>query len=152
MSGNRVGSLAGVVFLIALSSVAVRAQEGLADDLSLVVHSRSGSSRPSNASATKQRRDTREVVTAATGFIRLYQTFVSSQDGQVCSFSISCSRFARRAIERHGLVHGVAIASDRMQRCNGTGAAHYSRDSRTGLLIDLPLDRYRLGHRSRALD
>ena len=45
--------------------------------------------------------ETSELKYAATGLIRLYQKFVSSQDGPTCSFHPSCSRF------RHGLYTGI---------------------------------------------
>lgn len=129
-----------------LASSSGSAQALLQEDLALVVRGPRAATRQTNVAARPPRRGN-ELVTAAMGLIRLYQKTISSQDGQVCNFTVSCSRFAIRAVERHGLVHGLAIASDRMQRCNGSGADRYVRDPDNGLLIDLPLDSYLLGRR-----
>ncbi len=109
----------------------------LPDDLKLIVrsHSNSGPSRrPGQIFAHGELRP------AALGLIRVYQQLISSQDGQVCNFTVSCSRFATRAIEHYGLAHGLAMASDRVQRCNGFSKATYPLDVSTGLAIDLPME------------
>jgi putative component of membrane protein insertase Oxa1/YidC/SpoIIIJ protein YidD len=56
-------------------------------------------------------------IVASTGF-RLYQILISPSQGDVCNFSPSCSHFAKESIERHGIVWGLLMASDRLQRCN----------------------------------
>lgn len=56
-------------------------------------------------------------IIASTG-IKLYQTLVSPSQGDVCNFSPSCSHFAKEAIEKHGVIWGSLMASDRLQRCN----------------------------------
>lgn len=68
--------------------------------------------------------------------IASYQRLLSSQDGAVCSFSLSCSQYAKLAIERYGLARGLVMAADRLQRCNGWGAVYYPRDPTTGKLYD----------------
>lgn len=83
---------------------------------------------------------------ATLGLIRFYQVFVSSQDGPVCNFTVSCSRFAAVAIQKYGLAHGLAMASDRIQRCHGVSRASYPVDPKTGLAIDFPVDRYHVRH------
>lgn len=50
--------------------------------------------------------------------IDLYQWSLSPLQGPVCNFYPSCSNFAEQAIERYGLLKGVLMASDRLQRCN----------------------------------
>jgi len=67
--------------------------------------------------------------------IRLYRALISSQDGSTCNFSLSCSRYAERAIDAHGF-EGLLLASDRLQRCNGMGVDHYPHDPETGACID----------------
>jgi putative component of membrane protein insertase Oxa1/YidC/SpoIIIJ protein YidD len=49
--------------------------------------------------------------------IRLYQVFLSDIQPDVCNFSLSCSRFGRKAVEMYG-IWGFFMASDRLQRCN----------------------------------
>ncbi len=59
------------------------------------------------------------------GSIRLYQTFISSQDIPGCGFTPSCSRYAMQAMEQYGIVYGLLMCSDRLLRCNGFGHKHY---------------------------
>jgi len=49
--------------------------------------------------------------------IRVYQVMFSELQPDVCNYNPSCSRFARAAVEEHGLV-GMLMASDRLLRCN----------------------------------
>ncbi len=77
--------------------------------------------------------------------IKIYQRYISSTDLPSCNFTLSCSRFAQRAIERFGLVHGLLMTSDRLQRCVRWSRAYYRIDPETGLAIDLPLKFYYLG-------
>ncbi|MXV76467.1 membrane protein insertion efficiency factor YidD [Candidatus Poribacteria bacterium] len=84
--------------------------------------------------------ETSELKLAATGLIRLYQKFISSQDGPTCSFSPSCSRFGMACIQEYGVLRGVLLAADRLIRCNGSQSRHYHKDPRTGKYIDPILD------------
>jgi len=79
------------------------------------------------------------------GFGRIYQLFLSSQDRSVCIFTVSCSRFGLSAVEKYGIFHGIMIASDRVQRCNGLGRIKYSLDLKSGLCIDFPISDYYIG-------
>lgn len=99
-------------------------------------------------SSTVRHGSDQELKKATLGLIRLYQKVLSPQDAPTCTFSVSCSRFAVAAIERHGLLHGTAMAADRILRCNGVGSRHYEQHSALLLAIDLPVDRYRLGRPS----
>ena len=74
------------------------------------------------------------------GTIRLYQLFISSQDQSVCNFIPSCSHFAQEAISLCGLIRGVLMVSDRLQRCNGM-SIYYPWDERTGKCRD-PVENY----------
>lgn len=65
-----------------------------------------------------------------------YRNLLSSQDGERCGFTPSCSRYAKLAIARHGLLRGAIMAADRLQRCNGRGGDAYPRDRATGKLYD----------------
>lgn len=67
-----------------------------------------------------------------------YKYLFSSQDGQHCTFSPSCSVYAIETIKKHGFFEGFADAVDRLTRCNGLSPEEYSVDSETHLLIDNP--------------
>lgn len=119
----------------------------LKDDLAAIIRSHAPADQASKSSraarpSTAQRT---ELGATALGLIRLYQLLISSQDGQVCNFTVSCSRFATVAIQRYGLGHGIAMASDRIQRCNGIGRGQYPADPQSGLAIDLPVASYYAG-------
>lgn len=57
--------------------------------------------------------------------IRFYQFTLSGQQGDVCQFKPSCSRFAYSAIHKYGAFWGFLLATDRLQRCNPF-AFHYA--------------------------
>ena len=81
-----------------------------------------------------------EFTLARSLFFSFYQRFLSSQDGDMCSFTPSCSRYAMLVIERYGAVRGLLMALDRLQRCHGMGRGLYPVDPRTGRLSDPPED------------
>ena len=80
--------------------------------------------------------ETSELNLAATGLIRLYQKFISSQDGPACNFVPSCSRFGMACIQEYGMVRGLMLTADRLLRCNGSQSRHYHKDETTGKFID----------------
>jgi putative membrane protein insertion efficiency factor len=80
--------------------------------------------------------ETSELKLAATGLIRLYQKFISSQDGPTCNFTPTCSRFGMACIQEFGMLRGILLTADRLIRCNGLQSAHYHKDPRTGKYID----------------
>lgn len=57
-----------------------------------------------------------------TGSLYFYQKIISPQIGADCPYEISCSEFSRRCIQEYGLVKGVALAADRLTRCNQIAA------------------------------
>ena len=85
--------------------------------------------------------ETSELKLAATGLIRLYQKFISSQDGPTCAFTPSCSRFGMACIQEYGVLRGVLLAADRLIRCNGSQSRYYHKDSITGKYAD-PISDY----------
>ena len=85
--------------------------------------------------------ETSELKLAATGLIRLYQKFISSQDGPTCNFAPSCSRFGMACIQEYGMVRGLLLTADRLLRCNGSQSRHYHKDGITGKYID-PISDY----------
>ena len=80
--------------------------------------------------------ETSELKLAATGLIRLYQKFISSQDSPACNFQPTCSRFGMTCIREYGVARGILLTADRLLRCNGSQSRHYHRDSVTGKYID----------------
>lgn len=56
---------------------------------------------------------------ALMGLIRAYQLFISSQDKKVCHFTPSCSQYGMLAIKKYGILRGLLMTSDRLQRCHG---------------------------------
>lgn len=68
--------------------------------------------------------------------IGFYQIALSSQDAPVCNYTPSCSHYAEEAIQVHGPVVGVLLASDRIQRCLGAARKNYPVDKTTGLSAD----------------
>ena len=77
-----------------------------------------------------------ELKLAATGLIRLYQKFISSQDGPSCNFQPTCSRFGMVCIHEYGVLRGILLTADRLLRCNGSQSQHYHKDSVTGKYVD----------------
>ena len=80
--------------------------------------------------------ETSEPKLVAAGLIRLYQKFISSQDGPACNFVPSCSRFGMACIQEYGMLRGLLLTSDRLLRCNGSPSTHYHRDQISGKFID----------------
>ena len=79
-----------------------------------------------------------EVQALFSGLFLTYKTVFSSQDGNVCSFSPSCSEYGILAVKQHGLIMGGVRTMDRLTRCNGLSPEKYPMDVRNKLLIDHP--------------
>lgn len=79
------------------------------------------------------------------GLMRVYQRYVSSQDKSLCIFTKSCSDFALYSLRKYGLIHGICMASDRLQRCHGLGVKYYLADPETGRAVDYAAGLYYLG-------
>jgi putative component of membrane protein insertase Oxa1/YidC/SpoIIIJ protein YidD len=90
-------------------------------------------------------KETSELKLAFTGIIRLYQILISSQDVPSCIFNLTCSRFMTKAIQDYGLIHGLLMGSDRLQRCFSLSGKYYLPDPETGYAIDYPIGVYYLG-------
>lgn len=57
-----------------------------------------------------------------------YRSTLSRARGPACNFEPSCSRYAEQAIAGFGLLKGLAMAGDRLQRCNQClDPRHYPR-------------------------
>jgi len=51
------------------------------------------------------------------GILYLYQKYISPIDGDRCPMHPGCSSFMAEAVEKRGLLMGVIMGSDRLQRC-----------------------------------
>ncbi|MDD2889910.1 MAG: membrane protein insertion efficiency factor YidD [bacterium] len=54
----------------------------------------------------------------ATGLIRVYQVVISPRQGEVCNFTPSCSHYGYEAVEKKGIIEGILMTADRLERCN----------------------------------
>ncbi|MDQ3192437.1 MAG: membrane protein insertion efficiency factor YidD [Bacteroidota bacterium] len=70
------------------------------------------------------------------GLFLFYKAFISSQDGQSCSFTPSCSEFGMEAVKKQGAFTGILNTVDRLTRCNGLSPEKYQIDKKTNLLLD----------------
>lgn len=52
------------------------------------------------------------------GLMFFYQNVLSSQINANCMYSPSCSEFSKCSIKQHGLVVGILLSADRLNRCN----------------------------------
>jgi uncharacterized protein len=50
--------------------------------------------------------------------IRVYQLVISPALPRRCKYEPTCSRYAAQAIERYGILRGLALAAWRVLRCN----------------------------------
>lgn len=57
----------------------------------------------------------------AIAVLQVYKRFISPMLPNACRFVPSCSEYAMEAVERHGVVHGGALAAWRVMRCNPLG-------------------------------
>lgn len=52
------------------------------------------------------------------GLIQVYQQYISSQYISNCQFTPSCSHFGHSVISQGGILRGLLLTSDRLQRCH----------------------------------
>jgi len=52
----------------------------------------------------------------SSGVIGFYQKYISPVDGQRCTMYPSCSHYIRQSIQKHGLLKGWIMATDRLVR------------------------------------
>ncbi|MES2381655.1 MAG: membrane protein insertion efficiency factor YidD [Bacteroidota bacterium] len=52
------------------------------------------------------------------GLMFFYQNIISSQINASCLYSPSCSEYAKDCIKKYGLIKGMFLAADRVQKCN----------------------------------
>jgi len=57
--------------------------------------------------------------------IRLYQRLIPLHYRGACRYTPSCSAFACEAVERHGVLAGLYLATRRLLRCHPLGSSGY---------------------------
>ncbi|HNT36251.1 MAG TPA: membrane protein insertion efficiency factor YidD [bacterium] len=72
-----------------------------------------------------------------TFWIRVFQKFISPQDGKKCGLRPSCSEYSRQCFRQHGSFRGWLMTSDRLQRCHPKKSQGFYR-IREGTIIDTP--------------
>lgn len=73
------------------------------------------------------------------GLHKVYKVLLSSQDGEVCEFELSCSSYSRDCFKKYSFFKAIFLTFDRLNRCNGGGS--HKRNYQTnelGKLIDYP--------------
>lgn len=77
-----------------------------------------------------------ELKLLAYGLIKGYQNLISTQDKPACAFTLSCSKFAHKAIKEKGTIIGIILTCDRLTRCSDLGKEYYPIDPVTGKAQD----------------
>jgi len=78
------------------------------------------------------------------GTLYVYQNVLSKHISADCLFIPSCSEFSKQAIKEDGLLKGILLSIDRLNRCNRIAAQdlkHTSVDQKTNRYPD-PVSRY----------
>jgi uncharacterized protein len=78
------------------------------------------------------------------GTLFVYQNVLSKHISADCLFIPSCSEFSKQAIKEDGLLKGILLSIDRLNRCNRIAAQdlkHTSVDQKTNRYPD-PVSRY----------
>jgi len=79
------------------------------------------------------------------GALYVYQNVLSKHISADCLFTPSCSEFSKQAIKEYGLLKGIILSVDRVNRCNriaGQDLKHYDIDKSTNRYPD-PVSRYK---------
>ncbi len=79
------------------------------------------------------------------GSLYIYQNVLSKHISADCLFTPSCSEFSKQAIKEYGLLKGIILSIDRVNRCNRIAAQdlkHYTIEPKTNRYPD-PVSRYR---------
>ncbi len=109
--------------------------ESLRSDLELV-RPKTAFASESLAQRSQPEKTTHEAKMVLLGMLWFYQVFLSSQDGDHCGFTLSCSHFGQEALKQYGIIEGTLMTSDRLQRCNGFGRDYYPIDPVSDKAID----------------
>jgi putative component of membrane protein insertase Oxa1/YidC/SpoIIIJ protein YidD len=72
------------------------------------------------------------------GLMFVYQNVLSSQIYAGCLYDPSCSEFSKKAIREYGLIKGVFLSADRLNRCNRISALEHDLSVKQGRFPDDP--------------
>ncbi len=72
------------------------------------------------------------------GLHKAYKVLLSSQDGDVCEFELSCSSYSRACFKKHSFIKAIFLTFDRLSRCNGGGHNRGYQTNELGKLIEYP--------------
>lgn len=131
--------LLNILFLLAFTRTDLR------DDISFIMHAHERTVRAEHDTSSFTFKQTSELRLVTSGLVRMYQVFVSPQGPPGCNFTVTCSHFLTRAVQKYGLVHGLLMGGDRLFRCNRGGRKFYRIDPRTRHAIDYPVETYYIG-------
>jgi len=135
------------LFVMAVAILACLIEPAAADpagDLDWIVAARAGEDLGARDQKLPLRLDetSSELEMLMLSALRLYQIVLSTQDRPGCMFYPSCSEYAKQVIARHGILAGLLMAADRLQRCNGVNRELYPFDPTRGKLLDPPPERF----------
>lgn len=57
--------------------------------------------------------------------IKFYKTAISPHLPRACRYTPTCSVYAQQAIQKHGVIKGVILATKRILKCNPWGGSGY---------------------------
>jgi putative component of membrane protein insertase Oxa1/YidC/SpoIIIJ protein YidD len=83
---------------------------------------------------------------AFSGMLFFYQNVISSQLNAGCLYSPSCSEFSRQSIREFGLLKGIFLTADRMERCTRISALDLKSNKGADKIKD-PAVFYRYRHK-----
>lgn len=143
---KKIGAI--LLSVIALAAAAF-AQTGPTDGLQFIFRNNPLKQPAAATSAVRSSKDASEMKILFFALFRVYQRCISTQDRGSCIFTVSCSNFGLSALRTYGILPGLLMTSDRLQRCNSLGIKYYPAQPETGLAVDYPLDDYFLGKRKK---
>lgn len=79
------------------------------------------------------------------GSMYVYQNVLSKHISASCLYTPGCSDFSKEAIREYGLLKGVILSADRLNRCNRIAAQdlrHYNVDEKANRYPD-PVSKYK---------
>jgi putative component of membrane protein insertase Oxa1/YidC/SpoIIIJ protein YidD len=128
--------------LLSLLFLISAARSDLHKDISFIMQAHDRTVHTERDTSSFTFRQTSELRLVMSGLVRVYQLAVSPQGPPSCNFTVTCSHFMTRAVQKYGLVHGLLMAGDRLFRCTRGGRRFYRIDPRTNHAIDYPVDTY----------
>lgn len=131
--------LLNILFLFAFT------RADLKNDISFIMHAHHRADHAEHEMSSFTFRQTSELRLVMSGLVRVYQVFVSPQGPPGCNFTVTCSHFMTRAVQKYGIVHGLLMAGDRLFRCTRGSRKYYRIDHRSGHAVDYPVESYYIG-------